>query len=177
MTGVFLPAPRYDAASMRYCKLRVCKASLQRRATVTLQRQNCGFTLNSLLLTLLLSPGCPLIHGYRTIAFSLLWLSQLDCSWLLDWTDNLQASPPTTLIIWYFHSLSYAPTRLVSGLFVILHRLFGTLSLMKSGHQTPFHPANHLLKPIFSSSPECVYVRPCGLLHSLRGFCFCCCCW
>ena len=42
--------------------------------------------------------------------------------------------------------------------------LSGTLSHMKSGHPTPSHPSNHVLKPIFSSSPTdrvCVCVCVC----------------
>ena len=79
------------------------------------------------------------------------------------------------------HSLGQKP-------FCYEHCLSGTLFLMKSG-QAPSHSSDHLLKPIFSSSPtncmcvcvcvcvcvrerekECVCVWPGGLSRSVRGF-------
>ena len=53
----------------------------------------------------------------------------------------------------------YAHTRLVKGLFLMLRRQSGTLSLTRSGHPTPCHPSNHHLKLIFFSSPtDCACV-------------------
>ena len=75
-------------------------------------------------------------HWFRDTVqtlFTLLYLPQLNCSWLLDWTsENLPANPSTQLILWYFHSLSSLCMHALTW-----HHLSGTLSLMKSGLQHP----------------------------------------
>ena len=90
------------------------------------------------LLILFLSNGCPLIHGYST--------NSLLCA---------TAASAWTLLSTWLNSL-------VRYLFLMLHRLSGTVSLSKLHHQTHSQLSNHLSNLTSSSYPAdnvCVCVR------------------
>ena len=80
--------------------------------------------------------SCPLIHGYSAnsllsvvIASTLLLLT----TWLSPWESINQPANFAHLLILSFSVFPlYTHTHLVKGYFLLLHRLSGTLSLMKS---------------------------------------------
>ena len=49
---------------------------------------------------------------------------------------------PATLFFWYFHCFPLRTHNHLRDIFLMLHCLFGTISLAKSNHQTHSHPSN-----------------------------------
>ena len=102
------------------------------------------------LLILLLFIGCPLIHGYSANSLLSVIIAStrlLLTTWLNSWESISQPANFAHLLIVPFSVFPLcAPTRLVKGNFLMMHRQSGTLSLMKQGHPTPSHPSNHHLK-------------------------------
>ena len=79
---------------------------------------------------------------------------------------------PATLFFWYFHYLPSMYTQSLRDIFLMLHCLFGTVSLAKSDHQTRSHPSN-IVEISSSSYPiDCVFV--CACVYALAEVCFDC---
>ena len=105
------------------------------------------------LIILFLFIGCPLTRGYSTNSFLSVIIAStqlLLTTWLNYWESISQPANFAHLLMRPFSVFPlYTHTRLVKGLFLMLHQQSGTLSLTKSGHPTPSHPSNHHLKLIF----------------------------
>ena len=97
-------------------------------------------------------------------------------SCLLEWTPySLQTNPPATLFLWYFHSLSSlcAHTRLVRDLFLMLHRLSGTVSLSKLDHQIHSHHFKNLTSSSYPTDCVCMCAHVCACLQKFVLTVFC----
>ena len=97
-------------------------------------------------------------------------------SCLLEWTPySLQTNPPATLFLWYFHSLSSlcAHTCLVRDLFLMLHRLSGTVSLSKLDHQIHSHHFKNLTSSSYPIDCMCMCARVCACLQKFVLTVFC----